>query len=156
MAGEYQGAWAQALNKLQDDELYKLANDFIRQKDIAQKNALAFDRVKLDGDIKHAITFGGDYDQLINQIGQHQQINNDSAWSMQQINKLQSAKSAELGLNTALDNLTRLNGEIQKLNPESSTSGGEVNAIMGDVQGHLANLKKMKQTYRQKNLQKEH
>ena len=144
MAGEYQGAWAQALNKLQDDELYKLANDFIRQKDIAQKNALAFDRVKLDGDIKDAITFGGNYDQLIDQVGKHQQINNDNAWSMQQINKLQSAKRAEMGLNNALDNLTRLSGEIQKLNPESSTSGGEVDAIMNDVHKYLSNLKKMK------------
>ena len=144
MAGEYTSPWAQALDKLSNEDLTRLANQFQAEKDLEAKNQLMLDRVKIDGDIKHLLSFGGDYDAIINQIGTHQKLTNDSAWSMQQINKVQSAKSAEIGLNDAVSNLNRLSSEIRGLSPLDGSSGDAVSSIMGDVQTYLGNLNKMK------------
>ena len=143
---DYQGTWANALDKLSEEELWNLAKDHVKRKDAAQKAELLNQRLMLSADVEGVLKNGGNYEEMMQKVGFHGKRYKDPAFMYGLNKKLMSAKTADVGLQGALGGLNNVNKEISGLGPLSRSSDEPVKELLGAAKKHLLYLNQNKHT----------
>lgn len=141
---DYQGIWANALDKLTEEELWNLAKDHVNSQAAARKAELLNERLMLGADVDGVLKGGGDYDTIMKKVAFHGKKYNDAAWMYGANKKLLAAKSADEGLVKAVGELRSTNQEIMSLGPLARSSDENVKGLVDASHKNLVYLNQNK------------